>query len=355
MINSEWRTFLHTQGAQFSEVDAVSDFGTPIQEQQQVLQTTVMVDLSQYGLIQAQGEEASGFLQGQFTNDVRAIDEKNSHLSAWCNPKGRVISTFTLFKRLQSYFLLLPKERVAGTLKRLQAYVLRSKVTLTHACNEYAIIGLSGEHSASIILNHLGIEPPTEAHQVISTDTVTLIRIAGIIPRYVIIGHVALLQTFWQQTQLPKVATNAWQLIDILSGYPQVTEMTTEAFMPQMINYDLLNGIHFKKGCYTGQEIVARLHYLGQLKQRLFLGHIDSEFPPNIRTTLHAPDQEQSIGQFVAIQPHPRGGYSALAVMQIAYANAESLIHLNNTNRDRFVIQELPYQAALNETMKSES
>jgi tRNA-modifying protein YgfZ len=352
MMNSEWRTFLHTQGAQFSQMDWVNDFGTPIQEQQQVLQTTVMVDLSHYGLIQAQGEEAHSFLQGQFTNDVRAMDEKTSHLSAWCNSKGRIISSFTLFKRHNAYCLLLPKDRVTGTLQRLQGYVLRSKVTLHQACDEYAIIGISGEQSASVIINGLGVEPPTEDHQVVTTDAVTVIKMVGIIPRYVVIAHPGVLQGFWQHAHLPAVSAHAWQLVDILSGYPQVTQVNTEVFVPQMLNYDLLNGIHFKKGCYTGQEIVARLHYLGQLKQRLFLGHIDCEFPPNIHAKLHAPDQERSVGEFVAIQPHPRGGYSALAVVEIAYANDASLLRLNNANKDRFMFKELPYQTALNEAIK---
>ncbi len=342
-MTSQWQTYLTSQNAQFDEQGQLQDFGQPVQEQQQVLQTTVFADLSHYALVQVSGNDASQFLQGQFTNDVREVNDIHSQSSSWCSPKGRILVNFRLFKRGDDYYLLLPADCLATTLKRLQMYVLRSDVKLTDVSDSLVRLGISGDQSAQILQTGLGIELPSEDNGVVTAGNVTVIKIAGVMPRYLVIGEADVLQTFCGQQSLPLVGQKAWGLLDILAGYPQITAATADEFVPQMVNFELIGGVNFKKGCYAGQEIVARLQYLGNLKQRMYLGRIQTDSAPAANTALYVAGQEQSVGQLVSAQAHPNGGYAALAVLQIAQADA-SEIHLGSADGAVFSVEPLPYE-----------
>jgi folate-binding protein YgfZ len=137
-------------------------------------------------------------------------------------------------------------------------------------------------------------------------------------------------------------------LLDILAGYPQITAQTADAFVPQMVNYELLGGVNFKKGCYAGQEIVARLQYLGNLKQRMYLGRIKTETDcPAPGSAIYVADNAQSIGQLVNVQPHPMGGCAALAVLQIAQAEIASSFHVGSATGPVFQLEVQPYELAV--------
>lgn len=342
-MTSQWRTYLNSQNGQFDEQGQLQDFGQPVQEQQQVLQTTVLADLSHYALVQASGKDASQFLQGQFTNDMREVNDTRSQVSSWCSPKGRILVNFRLFKRNDAYYLLLPIDCLAATLKRLQMYVLRSDVKLVDVSDSLVRLGVSGDQSAQLLQMGLGIELPNEDNGCVTVGDVTVLKIAGIMPRYLVIGEPDVLQTFCQQQSMPFVGVKAWGLLDILTGYPQITAATADMFVPQMVNFELIGGVNFKKGCYAGQEIVARLQYLGNLKQRMYLGRIQTDSAPAAGAFLYVAGQEQSIGQLVSAQPHPQGGYAALAVLQIARADAPA-IHLGSAEGALFSLEPQPYE-----------
>ncbi|MDY6993768.1 MAG: folate-binding protein [Pseudomonadota bacterium] len=275
----------------------------------------VVADLSTYlGLIKVSGADAAAFLQGQFTNDVHQVTPTQSQLSAWCTPKGRILVNFRLFLREDSYYLLLPQASIEATLKRLRLYVLRAQVTLEVV--PLIAIGLAGEQSAELLTSCVDIPLPATADASITERPFTVLQLAG---RYLIVAEAQPLHTLWSclAAQATPVTAASWQLLDILAGMPQIVPETADTFAPQMLNWQLLGGVNFKKGCYSGQEIVARLHYLGNLKQRLYLAQMDSTVLPAAGTALYVNDSEHSVGQIMNAQIHPDGGIRLLAVLNI--------------------------------------
>lgn len=223
--------------------------------------------LNSYGLISISGEDAVSFLQGQLTNDLNLLTENAQwQYSAYCNPKGRLLALLQIWKVSdQEFYAVLSKDLIESTIKRLRMYVLRSKVIIEAL--ERTLIGFNSMQSLSEF-NHENIA------QIILNNTKTVCRINNdqyilkIADRYIMINAPI--------ENLPSF-DSVWQSHNIADGLPHITADTTESFIPQMINLDLLDGINFKKGCYTGQEIVARMHYLGNLKQRMFVCEIQND------------------------------------------------------------------------------
>lgn len=340
-MTTSWIQYLQQTGAQIDNNIALH-FGHPDQEQQQALSGDIIADLSYLGLIQISGSEAEKFLQGQLTNDVRQVTTEQSQLSAWCSPKGRILVNFRLFQRDNAYYLLLPQDSLEATLKRLQMYVLRADVKLEAASDRLPCVGIAGANSTQILTNCLGKAPPTEVNASVTIDQSTIICLPGRQPRYLILSET--LPDFWQcatQSALPTGAA-AWQLLEILAGLPQVVPATADEFVPQMVNYQALGGINFKKGCYTGQEVVARMQYLGSLKRRMYLVQIDTPTPPQPGDSLYVKTSEQSVGKIVNASLHPEGGTIALAVIQINHAENDE-IHLHNPQGNRLQLLSLPY------------
>ena len=280
-MNSEWQTFLQQQQATL-DGDQVVDFGDATQERQAVESGNVLADLSHLGLIAASGNETVSFLQGQFTNDVQQVTAQHSQLTAYCNPKGRMLASMRLFRREDRYFLSLPRSVLEPTLKRLRMFVLRSDVTLEEASDEMARFGLAGPDAESL----LGARLPTlpaNVDEVVQHAQLSVIRIPGLQARFEIHGPPSELTALWQTLHADgatPVGHPAWSWLDTVAGVPTVVPETVEAFVPQMANLHSLGGISFTKGCYTGQEVVARMHYLGKLKRRMYRAHADIETPP---------------------------------------------------------------------------
>ena len=230
--------------------------------------------LSNLSLIKFSGDDAADFLQGQFTNDVKELGESNDehnkwHFSGYCNPKGRLLVIFKLWQEGDDFYALLDTSLVDSIIKRLRMFVMRSKVSIEHI--EYAaVIGaLSKQTLDNFNLSDLSVENLQHGQLTFNkTDSILAVK-----QRYLIVLKVGLDQT--NNNELGDGAN--WRLANIKDGFPTLTADTTELFIPQMLNLDLLGGINFKKGCYTGQEIVARLHYLGNLKQRMFVCDLSSE------------------------------------------------------------------------------
>lgn len=204
------------------------------------------------GVIRVSGEEAASFLQGQITCDINQIDQTNALLGAHCNPKGRAQATFLCAKSDQDYFLLLPKDQIAATTQALSKFALFSKAELSE-CPDLLVIGF-GQHAPGGELTGL-----TEFHN----DSLGWL---GLIPKD---SASECLQQI-QSKAITIVGDNAWQLDLIRAGVPLITLSQSEQWIPQEINYDLINGVSFKKGCYKGQEIIARIHYRGQTKVRTY-------------------------------------------------------------------------------------
>ncbi len=315
-MTEQWFQYLKQAGAQINGQTVISfeDTASP-----KTLPEDSITDVSYLGLLKISGQDAEAFLQGQFTNDVRQVTPEQSQLSAWCNQKGRILVNFRLFKRDQKvFYVLLPQECIASTVKRLQMYVLRSKVKIEEVSNSLVRLGCVGAASYQYIHDYLHQSLPQTVNASLTHDNVTVLCVQASPIRYLVVANEEMAKPLWQQvtkTVHPAGAT-VWQLFDILAGVPQIVLATAELFVPQMVNLQALGGVSFKKGCYTGQEIVARMQYLATLKQRMYLVQMDMTTLPQAGEAIYGLDGEV-IGNIVNAQKHPDGRVLALAVMPV--------------------------------------
>jgi len=343
-MKPEWKNFLIDAGAELND-NRVASFGNPIREQKLTHTGDIICDLSHYGVIAAYGDDVVDFLQGQVTNDVSKVNLSHCQLAGLCSPKGRMLSNFRIFQRKHTYYLVLPYEMLETTLNRLRMFVMRAKVSLEDADDALMRFGLNGANAASLLQDVAG-KIPQAVDEVVETSGYTILRVAGVQPRFEIYGLLDDMKKLWQSLDVDAapVGANVWELLNIQAGIPVIVAQTSEAFVPQMANMELINGVSFKKGCYTGQEIVARMHYLGKLKRRMYRILIDTDDVPTAGDKLVTSDSNtsQEIGTLVNAQHHPDKGVEALAVIQIKSAEQDTL-KLHNADGASVVVQELPY------------
>jgi hypothetical protein len=323
-MNSEWQAFLASR----PPVDGVPD--------------CALVDLSHLGLIRASGAEAAAFLQGQLTNDTRLISPTRAQLTAWCSPKGRMLASFLAFQHGDDLYLQLGAERLEAVLRRLRLYVLRAQVELSDGSASLARVGLAGDCAAAI----LGDALPREPFAVGRDGDLGIVRLPGDRPRVEIVGPLAAVRAFWERAEgrATRATAEAWSLLDIRAGVPTVFEETADAFVPQMANLHLIDGVSFTKGCYTGQEVVARMQYLGKLKRRMYYARIPAGEAPRPGTDLFAAGSGsgQGSGKIVAAARSPEGGVEALAVVEVAGAEGGE-VRLGGADGPILAFSQLPY------------
>ena len=344
-MKSDWKEFLLNKGAEILDDGSVQSYGNAEREVQIASTGDVIADLSHLGLIAVHGDEAATFLQGQFTADVRQVDEQRSTLSAFCSPKGRMLVSFRIFMRAGSYYLSMPGAMVEPTLKRLRMFVLRAKATLDDASDSLVRIGYSGPAADSQLADYLG-QIPQQADDVVQAKELTVIRVPGPHPRFEIHGEIEPMKNLWTVLDVrgAPVGRAPWELLDIRAALPVVHEQTSDAFVPQMTNLQLLGGVNFQKGCYTGQEVVARMQYLGKLKRRMYRARVEASERPQPGEAVFSPASDsQSAGKIVAAQPSPDGGYELLAVVEIASREAGAL-HLGSASGPMLEFLDLPYE-----------
>ena len=303
-------------------------------------------DLTHFGLIQLEGEDAMQFLQGQFTNDMRQVTEQHSNLSGWCSAKGRMLANFRVMRQEGGYLLQTPLTQVEPVIKRLRMFVLRSKVTITDVSDQWARFGLTGDCAEALLQAYFPTLPEAANETLAQGDTL-LIRLPGNIPRFELIGPATRLIEIWQscESQATVMDSNFWALQEIRAGIPTVYPETSEAFVPQMANMQLIDGVSFTKGCYTGQEVVARMQYLGKLKRRMYLAHVKSEIAPKPGDVLFAQESTSGQGAGKVVDAQPAGdGYDLLAVIEIDSVSLNTV--RVGENGPALEILELPYEFA---------
>ncbi|MEJ2686228.1 MAG: folate-binding protein YgfZ [Gammaproteobacteria bacterium] len=346
-MKAEWKEFLEKAGAELCDGE-VATYGNPDQELSIALTGDVFADLSHQGLIAVHGAEAETFLQGQVSNDIRQVDDTHSQLSSYCSPKGRMLASFRAFRRGDTYYLRMPASLVDTTMKRLRMFVLRAQVTLDDASNTFVQIGVSGPGVSEPLQDFFGAVPDA-VDQAVQAQECTLIRVPGGHPRYEIYGPLEMMRKLWDTLNVRSapIGSTAWALLDIMAGIPVIYPATADAFVPQMANMQLIGAVNFKKGCYPGQEVVARTQYLGKLKRRMYLGRLAAEQAPAPGDELFSPGTgtEQSVGRIVDARPHPDGGYALLAVIQIASAEGDTL-HYGALDGPVMELLALPYPFA---------
>lgn len=300
-----------------------------------------ITNLSHLGLIKLSGADTRTFLQGQVTNDVNEVTATHAQINSYCSPKGRMLGSFWLFQRDDDLYMQLPKERLDPTLKRIGMFVLRSAVTLSDESDTLLRFGLAGECSAKMLQN--APEQPWATH---TEAEITTMRLPGDRPRFEVIGPADAIAALWTGVAEKATVTDPgfWTLMDIRAGLPTVFDETIEAFVPQMANLQLIGGVNFKKGCYTGQEVVARMQYLGKLKRRMYRTRLDVASAPAPGTEVFSPsnDSGQGAGRVVDAAASPDGGFEALVVLQISSAESGDL-HLGAADGPALELLPLPY------------
>jgi hypothetical protein len=345
-MNSQWQTFLASQGARFdASRAAVTDFGNADAALDAVNSGHSLMDLSSLGIIAVHGDDARAFLQSQLTNDIKAVAPTRAQLSGYCTAKGRLLALFHVHERDGVFCLLLPAELVESTLKRLRMFVLRSKVVLEDRSDAVARVGFAGPQAEAQLAAATG-SAPAAVNEVAVAEGIVIMRCAGPTPRFMLVGAPESLQSVWTKlaTSATPTGTDAWWWLEIQAGLPQVFKASQEEFVPQMVNLEAVGGVSFQKGCYPGQEIVARMQYLGTLKRRMVLAHIATNDPPAPATPLYEGGAEatQSVGNIVYATRAPGGGCDALAVLVIAAAERGD-IHVASHSGPALALREPPY------------
>lgn len=322
-MNTLWTQFLAGHGA-IVENNRVMHFGDTAAELLATTSDNILTDLSHLGLLEVSGEDAVAFLQGQLTNDVKQLNGKNSHYSGYCTAKGRLLALFLAFAHADHIHLQLNGALTGAMLKRLKMFVLRSKVGIEDVSASIIRMGVCGEATPQL-LSTLFAQVPSEPHGIEPLPNGTLIRLPGQKPRFAIYTSPELAQEIWEklaQTCTP-VGASCWDWLEIQAGIPDITPATQEQFVPQMVNLDLLGGISFKKGCYTGQEIVARTHYLGKVKRRTYAAHVaSSDQMPQPGNPVFGKESTEPVGQVVLAAASPAGGYDLLTEIRQESAEA---------------------------------
>lgn len=304
--------------------DEIVHFGNPHDEAGATLNGNIVAPLGQLAMLRARGADVDSFLQGQLSNDLRKLTTDHAQITAYSNPKGRMLAVFHLSRDAEDAVLMELQRSVAqSVLKRLKMFVLRAKVELQDISEESAALGLAGPNAEST-LRGLGLPAPSATDAVETQDDVQVIRRAGAIDRFTLRAALPKLSALWPRLAEPArpVGTAAWRLLDIEAGVAVVYPETQEHFIAQMANLDKRDGISFTKGCYTGQEVIARLHHLGTLKRRLFLAQVGSEaITPG--TAVYAEGVDQSVGEIVDAAPAAQSGTQRLSfVLQLAHAGS---------------------------------
>ncbi len=277
--------------------------------------------LTDWGLIRAQGPDAASFLHGQLTQDMTSLREGTARLAGFCSPKGRLMASFIVWRASadtpDTLYLACSADLLAPTLKRLSMFVLRAKCKLSDASADIALYGLAGASAAA----WLGDSAPAPAWASASTGNGQLIRLPD-----------AQGTARWLLAQpadaaapaLPALPADDWAWLEVLSGVVRITAATVEQFVPQMVNLELVGGVNFQKGCYPGQEIVARSQYRGTLKRRSLVFHSSTPLAVG-QEVFHSSDPGQPAGLVALAAPRPDGGSSALVEIKLVALDAGSL------------------------------
>jgi hypothetical protein len=293
------------------------------------------------GILSISGQDAINFLQNQLTNDLASLDEHHAQLSGYCAANGRLLSTVLLWKSEERILMLLPQSLLASFQKRLQMFVLRAKVQLEDASTSLVAIGVGVSQQHTLELAGL----PAQAFELSASFNGQLIRMPDAVglKRYLWIGPQEHAPELWAKvaSQVSIASPAAWHWTQIQAGLPQILEPTREKFVPQMVNFELIGGVNFRKGCYPGQEIVARSQYLGKLKRRMQLATANATMALPGTEVFSDADPGQPCGMVVNAEIGPDGRLACLVEMKLELLGSN--IHLQSLQGPLLEFEALPY------------
>ena len=288
-------------------------------------------------LLAFDGPDAAAFLHAQLSTDVEAMPEGSVTWTSYNSPKGRMLASLLLWHRGSGNFHAFVAADLAEALrKRLSLFVLRAKVTLTDRTADSVLLGVAGDGARGAVAAAFG-QAPDAGHGLIVGESDVIATQDG---RYLVRSPQASASAVRARFPGLDAAPGHWDWVGVRSGVPTITRATQDLFVPQTTNFDLVGGIHFRKGCYPGQEIVARMQYLGRLKERTFAFHVDA--PPPAPATPIFGEEESAVGTVVNAAPAPGGGSDLLAVVSFAAAGSGGL-RLGAREGPVLTAVELPY------------
>ena len=333
-MHIDWSSFLTSQSA-LIEDGLVQHFSSTQGSLESELNQEGFCDLSELAILEVNGTDASDFLHGQLCSDIKKLQPGQSQLSGWCNIKGRVITTFLLHKKEDGFFLLLDRNLNDSISKRLRMFVLRSDVTVTDKSNELVCLGVYGDQM------HKCLQDMPDTHT-------TLSPISGA-SLSVVISDVAKSCSVWTQLSAladPGLAVH-WQAQAMQLGMPWIDASNSEEFLPQTLNMDLIGALSFDKGCYPGQEIVARMHFRGKLKQRAFLGEVQAKTEIVPQTKLFSESVEAHTG--MVINAVAKNAHNTLILFSSDLAHRDTVsTHLEHVDGPAVHNLALPYSLKRN-------
>jgi folate-binding protein YgfZ len=361
----DWNEYLLQRGAHFcaDRPAEVAHFGRATDNSG--LTAGFVAPLSDLGLIAASGADAADFLHKQLSNDVLHLGQTEVRLAGYCTPKGRLLATMLMWRNDTTIHLQLPREILPAIQKRLHMFVMRAKVSLADASADPAnaalvTLGLGGAKAQTVLTAWFPDLPPTPYSKQDNAHG-TLLRVADAYgaPRYQWLMAQDTALAVWPilEQSLAPVGNSAWRLSEIEAGIPRIGLATQEKFVPQMINFELLGGVNFKKGCYPGQEIVARSQYLGKLKRRTMLASVITNTANAEASAVKAgmevfssTDPDQPCGMIVNAEPEAVKTVAAteavrtLCLVEIKTAAVDGgTVHLGSAGGPVLTFAELPY------------
>jgi len=294
-MNAEWIDFLKINNA-----SVINDSEILFTDSQHAI-TDHIAAVPTLSILKITGADVAHFLQGQLTCNINDLSDSNSFFAAFCNAKGRTISTLLIVKNLDSYLLLIPLELIDVVSKKLQMYILRSDVQIQNVTNELCLLGITTTN------NELLPNPP-KIDFATNNSSEIVIKLPSNDLRYLIISSAKQAIILWTQLTQDKnvkaASSTSWNYQDISAGIAWLSLATTEEYIPQMLNIDKLGGISFNKGCYTGQEIIARTHYLGKTKRELFLAECEITAMLDSENKIFSEHKQDSLGKIISFQKY---------------------------------------------------
>lgn len=331
-----WQAFLANAGATF---DAAGEAHFAAQTVAPQTEAPQLSPLTHFGLIRFSGPETAAFLQGQLSSDISRLTADGVQYSSYSTPKGRMLATFLLMREGDDYLLQLPASLLPSILKRLSMYVLRSKTRASDASAERVLLGLLGAGATGLLQAAFGVLPEVGRSAAIADGL--LIRLGT--ERFQLCLAPAAAEEAWQKLTAAgaqAASGSAWTLADIADGIVWVVSGTQEEFVPQMANMELIDAVSFKKGCYPGQEIVARTQYLGKLKRRAY--RMQLPVAAVVGEDVYSPEMHgQPSGKIALVAASGPDRWEALVVAQIA--SVPHGLHLHSAEGPALTLLELPY------------
>ncbi|MGE5453384.1 MAG: YgfZ/GcvT domain-containing protein [Acidobacteriota bacterium] len=308
------------------------------------------VALSDLGIIVAQGPDAPTFLHGQLSQDMASQPPEQARLAAYCSPKGRMLASFQCLRpAADTYWLLTDASVLAPTLKRLNMFVLRAKVKLQDAVGQLAAVGLAGAQAQARAGHHAPGAAWPEGDGA-SAAWLTRLRDAAGVVRCLWVGPADQVSTLLGQQSA--LTPSQWAWLEVMSGVPRIEAAGVDQFVPQMVNYELVGGVNFSKGCYPGQEVVARSQYRGTLKRRAFVVHAEAPMSAGQEVFSDA-DPGQPAGMVINAAPMANaadGSPAWSALVELKLNALDSGLHLGAADGPVAQLGQLPYSVATSDS-----